>query len=240
MNEQLSIMNIVDMLLRKWYILFVAAIVGGIVAFLFTDLFIAPKYEAEITLYVNASNYQQKEEISNANITASQQLVNTYAEILKARNFLEKITSNLDGKYTPNQIQSMLTMESVNETEVLSVSVKGTNADDVYKIALLLSEYSTDELKNVVGAGSVTILESPLKPENPVSPNVRANTLIGVLLGIIFAGLIIIVLDLLDTRIKSGEEFANNYEEPLLGEIPTLEDSQTTTVKNQTTKAEVR
>mgnify|MGYP004557318207 FL=1 len=64
-----------------------------------------------------------------------------------------------------------------------------------------------------------------MEPKNPISPNVRANTLVGVLLGIMLAGLSIVVFDLLDTRIKSGEEFANNYEEPLLGEIPTIEET---------------
>lgn len=225
MNEQLSIVNIVDMLLKKWYVLFIATIIGGVFAYLFTDIFITPKYSAETTLYVNASN-KKVEEISNTNLTASKQLVNTYAEILKARNFLDKIAKDLDDKYTADAIKSMLTMQSVNETEVLSVTVKGTNREDVYKIAQLLAKYSTDELKNVVGAGSVTILESPLEPIDPISPNVRANTLVGVLLGIIFAALLIIVLELLDTRIKTSEEFANNYEEPLLGEIPTLEETQ--------------
>lgn len=230
MNEQLSIMNVVDMLLKKWYVLFIAAIIGGLCSYIFTDLFIQPKYSAGTTLYVNAST-KKTEEVSSSNIAASQQLVNTYAEILKARDFLDKIARDLDGKYTSNEIKSMLTMTSVNKTEVLSVVVKGTNKDDVYKIAQRLADYSTDELKNVVGAGSVTILESPLEPKNPVSPNVRANTLIGVLLGLLLAGLFIVVLDLLDTRIKSGEEFANNYEEPLLGEIPTLEEAQDMPVK---------
>lgn len=230
MNEQLSIMNVVDMLLRKWYVIFIAAIIGGLAAYLFTDLFIEPKYSTETTLYVNASN-KKTDEISNANLSASQQLVNTYAEILKARNFLDKIAKDLDGKYTASEIKGMLTMASVNDTEVLSITVKGTNKDDVYQVAQLIAKYSTDELKNVVGAGSVTVLESPLEPKNPISPNVRANTLIGVLLGILFASLIIVVLELLDTRIKSGEEFANNYEEPLLGEIPTLEESQNVQVK---------
>lgn len=227
MNEQLSIMNMVDMLLKKWYVLFIAAIAGGLFAYVVTDIFIEPKYSASVTLYVNASNVKS-DEVSSSNISASKQLVNTYAEILKARNFLDKIVKDLDGKYTADEIKKMLTMEAVNETEVLSVTVKAANKDDVYKIAQRLSDYSTDELKNVVGAGSVTILESPLEPKTPVSPNVRANTLVGVLLGLVFAGLIVVVLGLLDTRIKGGEEFANNYEEPLLGEIPTLEELQTT------------
>ena len=39
---------------------------------------------------------------------------------------------------------------------------------------------------------------------------------------------------------NKGGGMMMNYEEPLLGEIPTLEELQTTTVKNQSTKAEVK
>ena len=234
MNERLSIMSVVDMLLKKWYVLFIAAILGGVVAFLFTEFFIEPKYEAEIKLYVNASNSQKDlDEISNANITASQQLVNTYAEILKSRDFLNLISEGVEERYEADTIEKMLTMESANETEVLLVTVKHSSSEDVYKIAQLIAQNAPEYLVDMVGAGSVKVVESPIEPENPVSPNVRANTLIGVLLGIIFAGLLIVVLELLDTRIKSGEEFANNYEEPLLGEIPTLEET-THTVTTQT------
>ena len=236
LNNKLNVVEVMNMLLKKWYIIFIAALVGGVVAFVFTDIFIEEKYSTEVTLYVNASN-KTVEEISSANINASQQLVNTYAEILKSRNFIDKIIRDLPDEmkieYTYDTIKGMLTMEAVNETEILSVTVTGTDAEEVYKIADLLTKYSPDELENVMGAGKAKILNIPLLPEKPVSPNVRANTLIGVLIGIFLAAIFVVILELLDTRIRSGEEFASNYEEPLLGEIPTLEETQSTRSKGR-------
>ena len=236
MNNKLNSVEVMNMLLRKWYIVFIAALAGGGIAFVFTDIFIDEKYSTDITLYVNASN-KDVEEISSANITASQKVVNTYAEILKSRNFIDKIIKDLPDEmkieYTYDVIKGMLTMEAVNETEILSVTVTGTDPKEVYQIADLLTRHAPDELVNIMGAGNATILNIPLLPEKPVSPNVRANTLIGVLIGIFLAAIFVVILELLDTRIRSGEEFASNYEEPLLGEIPTLEETQSTRSKGR-------
>ncbi len=225
MNEQLSIMSMVDAILKKWYILFIAAIAGGLFAYVFTDLFIPPKYSSSATLYVSASSVKS-ENVSAANINASKMLVETYAEILKARDFLGRIVKDIDGKYTADEIKGMLSVESVNETEIMSIKILCENKNDAYKIAKCFSEYAADELRNVMGGGEVTILETPLEPQSPVSPNIRMITIAGVAAGLLLAGLVVVVLGLLDTRIKSGEEFANMYEEPLLGEIPTLEENQ--------------
>ncbi len=229
MNEELSIMGIIQTLLKKWYVLIIVAVIGGMVSYTYTDMFVAPRYSAGTTIYVNAGN-TRPEEVSASNITASQQLVNTYAEILKGRNFLTKISKELRKSgfnYNADQIRGMLSMGAVNETEVLSVRVTGTDKEGVYAVAMKLVDYSTDELKNVVGAGSATILEDPVKPVHPVSPNVKKNTMMGVLIGLAIAAAFVVMLDLLDTRIRGGEEFENNYDEPLLGQIPTLEEVQT-------------
>ncbi len=227
MNENLSVMNIINILIKKWHILVIAAIIGCISAFIFTELFMQPIYSSGATLYVNVRN-KKAEEITNADILASKELVNTYAEILRSRNFLEKVSRDLDYKYTSSQIKGMLSLKAVNATEVLAVNVRGYDKNDVYKIAQRMVVYAADELKNVIGTGSVTILENPLAPQSPVSPNLVQNMFIGILVGLILSGLVIVILDLLDTRIKNREDFVNNYEEPLLGEIPTIAEVQVT------------
>ena len=60
----------------------------------------------------------------------------------------------------------------------------------------------------------------PVLPDQPSSPNILLNTLIGALLGFIISCIIILLLDMLDIKIKSKEEIANKYSLPILGSIP--------------------
>ena len=222
MNEQLSVINIIDMLLRRWTIVFLTTILVGVFSFVYSEVFIDPVYSSSASLYVNSERQKTTDDISQGTISSSRQLVMTYAEILKARTFLTTISDELDNKYTVNELRSMITMDALNETEILSITVKGNDADDVYRIAKNIVKYAPDELIRVVEAGSVKVLDDASETKAPISPNIRRNTFIGVFIGLVLGAFIVIVLELFDTRIKSGDEISQRYKEPLLGEIPSL------------------
>lgn len=223
LNEQISIIDIIDMLLRRWWLILVSAIICGALVFSYTTVFIDPTYESGGALYVNSASQTRPDgSVTAATITASQQLVNTYSEILQRRTFLEKVAQDLNNKYTVDEIRNMILMVPVNETEILEITVVSKSSYDAYRIAKSILEHAPDELIRVVEAGSVKILDNAKENETPIAPNVRNNTLIGVLIGILLGALIAVLMALFDTRIKNGEEISQKYPEPLLGEIPNL------------------
>lgn len=222
MNEQLSIIGIIDMLLRRWTIIFLTTILVGVFSFVYSEVFMEPVYSSSASLFVNSGRQKTNDEISQATQNASRQLVMTYSEILQARTFLTRIADEFDGKYSVNKIRSMITMDSLNNTEILSITVKGNDADDVYKITKSIVKYAPDELIRVVEAGSVKVLDDASETKTPISPNIKQNTFIGVFIGLVLGAFIVIILELFDTRIKSGDEIVKRYKEPLLGEIPSL------------------
>lgn len=221
LREQLSVMDAVDMMIRRWWILAIAALSMSIAAFTYTQIFIDPLYQSDGALYVNAQRTQNND-VSQANILASQKLVETYKEILSRRTFLSRVAADLDNRYTARAIGKMITMESANETEILEITVTGKVPEDVQKICHSVLVQASDELVRVVNAGSVKILDDGQIPTSPVSPDVKKNTLIGVLLGVVIGALIVLMLELFDTRIRSREDIISRYDEPLLGEIPEL------------------
>lgn len=222
MKEELKIMDIVDMLMRRWWLILISMIVVGVMAFIYTEVFIEPSFQSVGALYVNATKEKVDQTVTASTITASQKLVNTYAEILKRRTFLEDVAKDIDNKYTVKALQHVISISSINETEIMEISVITNDPDDSYLIAHSVLMRAPDELMRVVEAGSVKLLDDAKKNAVAVSPNLRQNTLIGVLLGIILGALIIILLEFIDTRIKNAESIVAKYEEPLLGEIPSL------------------
>ena len=219
MKDQLSITDIIDMLIKRWWIWVVTAIVAGVTAFTYTQIFVDPLYRTDGTLYVNAQRTQTSD-ISQTNLNASQALVSTYKEILMRRTFLSQVAADLDNRYSVDSISKMITMDSVNETEILEIKVTGKVPEDVYSICHSILTHASDELVRVINAGSVKILDDGQIPTAPISPNVKNNTLIATALGMILGGIIIILLELFDTRIKSRDDIVTRYNEPLLGEIP--------------------
>ena len=176
-------------------------------------------------MYVNASSEQQMQRtMTQYNLNASQQLVNTYSEILMRRTFLESVAKDIDNKYSVAQLRQMLMIEPVNETEIMQITVTSNDPDDSYLIAHSVLMRAPDELIRVVEAGSVKLLDDAKKNTVAVSPNIRQNTLIGALIGILLGVFVIFLLEIIDTRIKDSESITSKYKEPLLGEIPSLTD----------------
>lgn len=226
MKDEIKIMDIVDMLMRRWWIMLISMMIVGIMAFVFTEVFISPTFRSEGALYVNASKEQVNQSVTTSTITASQQLVNTYAEILKRRTFLEDVAEDIGNKYSVEALQGMISILPVNETEIMEISVTSTDPEDSYLIAHSILMRAPDELMRVVEAGSVKLLDDAQRNDVAVAPNLRQNTLIGALLGIILGALIILLLEFVDTRIKNAESIVSKYDEPLLGEIPSLNESK--------------
>ena len=222
MNDQLDILSIIDILLRKWSMILISAVLVGVFAFVYSEVFISPVYSSTASLYVNSTKQNMNEEVSTQTLNSSRQLVMTYSEILQARTFLSVVADDMDDKYTVSQIKNMISMNALNDTEILSITVKGTDAEDVKEITQSIVKHAPDELIRVVEAGSVKVLDNASDTNTPISPNIRRNTFIGVFIGIVLGALIAVVLELFDTRIKGGEEISAKYKEPLLGEIPTL------------------
>lgn len=221
MNDQLSITDIIDMLIRRWWIWVVTAVSLSVVTFIYTEIFVDPLYRTDGNLYVNAQRTQTSD-LSQQSQMASQTLVTTYKEILGSRSFLSQVSADLDGTYSVESLKKMISMSSVNETEILQITVTGKVPEDVYKICHSTLIHAPDELIRVVNAGSVKMLDDAQIPSAPVSPNVKKNVLIAFLAGMILGAFIILILELFDTRIKSRDDIVNKYGEPLLGEIPTV------------------
>lgn len=219
MNEKIGIADIIDMMIRRWWIWAVCAVVFSVAAFIYTQIFVDPLYRTDGTLYVNAQRTQNTD-ISQGQLTSSQELVKTYKEILSRRTFLSQIAEDLDGRYSTGELKGMISYGAVNETQILQITVTGKVPNDVYEICHSVLVHAPDELIRVINAGSVKILDDGQIPRSPVSPNVKQNSLIAFILGIAVGAGIILLLELFDTRIKTREDIVSKFSEPLLGEIP--------------------
>jgi len=219
LNERIELADIIDMMIRRWWIWAVCAVAFSILAFIYTEIFVDPMYRSTGSVYVNAQRTQNVD-ITAGEMSSSQTLVVTYSEILKRRSFLSQISEDLENRYSPDELAGMISYAAVNKTEIMEVSVSGKVPQDVYDICHSVLLHAPDELIRVVNAGSVKILEDGQVPNVPYSPIVKRDTLIAFLAGMLVGAGIIFLLELFDTRIKTRDDIINKYPEPLLGEIP--------------------
>ncbi len=229
MNETLSIQQIAKVLIRRWWIIALCAIIGGSAAFTYSAYVVDPRYTSVGTLIVN--NRRESSAIASIgvnDITAAQHLVNTYAIILKSNSFVNRVKEKTGLEYSVAQIQNMVTYASMNETEVLAVGVTTLNREHSAIIAETILDLAPEEIEKYTDVASVQVVDHATLPKGPSSPNIPSNTLTGGMLGAIVPVLILLVLELLDTRVKSFVDLNNKYKLPILGVIPTAVEKEET------------
>lgn len=223
MEEQnINLSEILNIFVKRWWIILISGLVTGLLTFAYSAYLIDPTYTSSGTLYVVNNPESQVHTYTASEYTLSVQLVNTYSEILKSSTFCQTISKRLNSRISASQVKSMLTMSGVGETEILRVNAVSKNPELAREVVQEVLNNAPEEIMRVVKAGSVEIIDNASMPTSPTAPNVRRNTVIGCLVGLILAALAIYILEMFDTTVKDEDELSEKYEVPVLGIIPDL------------------
>lgn len=204
---------------RKFFIIFIALVVGTI-ALLGSVFLIKPKYTSTTRIYVVS---RTADGITNQDLQAGSYLVKDYQEVITSNEVLSSVIDKEKLSLTPNELSSMISVTIPTDTRVISISVEDDNAQEATTIANTVREVAAEKIKAVTKVDDVTTLEAAEVPKEPSSPNIKRNTLIGVIAGGGLAVISIIILEVLDDRVRRPEDIEDVLGLPLLGIVPDID-----------------
>lgn len=204
---------------RKFFIIFIALVVGTI-ALLGSVFLIKPKYTSTTRIYVVS---RTADSITNQDLQAGSYLVKDYQEVITSNEVLSSVIDKEKLSLTPNELSSMISVTIPTDTRVISISVEDDNAQEATTIANTVREVAAKKIKAVTKVDDVTTLEAAEVPKEPSSPNIKRNTLIGVIAGGGLAVISIIILEVLDDRVRRPEDIEDVLGLPLLGIVPDID-----------------
>lgn len=210
-------------LLRRCVILIIAVgLVGGIATYCVCSFFVSPVYEASAKMIVN-TRQDQTGNVTSDQITSAQKLVDTYGIIIRSRKVLEPVSRNLDIPMTANRLAGMVTVTSVNDTQVMQIAVQSKDPDLALQIVEQIVDICPNIIIDTVGAGSVKTIEEAYLNKTPVAPNTNLYTVLAAFLCMVIVVVVIVLCFLLDNSYKSESALRNDLELPVLGVIPDYE-----------------
>lgn len=240
---EIDLFKLAKALWRKaWAIVLAAAIFGG-AALAYTVFFITPLYKAEALMYVNSSDISvggAKLSISQGELTAAQSLIKTYAVILNTRTTLNDVIAQSGVSYTYEELKEMISSESVNSTEVFSITVTSSDPKEAELLANTIVQILPEKIAAIVEGSSARIVDYAVEPARKSSPSLSKNTLIGAMLGFALACGIIVVMELMDEQIHDSDYLIQTYDIPVLAVIPDLLSTKSTNDYYQSTDHQVK
>lgn len=223
-TTEIDLLQIASALIKRWWIILVASVVCAVSAFGYTYLKITPLYQASALLYVNNSSVSLND-ITVSDLTASKSLVDSYSVILKSRLTLEEVIKKAHLNYSYETLYSMVSAQSVNKTEIFSVSVKSSDPDEARIIANTIVEILPAKISEIIKGSSVSIVDLAVTPKSSYYPSYSKNSIIGFLVGFIVSAAAVIILEVfVNDRIQSEDWLRSNFGEniPVLSVIPDI------------------
>lgn len=203
----------------KFFICGLAFIFAALM-FVKTAFFTSPRYKADGMLYIsNKTAVLAGEVIDQSDIVTSRALGEVYIEVLKSRSFLTSVSEATGGYYDWKDIRSMLSVSSINETELLSVSVVNSNPEDARNIAAAILAKAPDKLKNVLNGGYVVVVDPVADEATPLGNGTVKNTAVGFLFGAFLAFIVVFLRNYFDKTVHRGEDVAKRYDISILGSV---------------------
>lgn len=226
-NEEIEIdlQRLFNVLMKKAWIVAVAAVVCAVLTFVGTFLFITPKYEASAMFYVNNNSLSLGEttlSITSSDISASKSLVNSYIVILGTRETLVDVIDYAGVNRTYSQLKKMIAAEAVSSTEIFRVTVTSPDPQEAENIADAIAYVLPKRIGSIIEGTSAKVVDAAVLPTQSTSPNYTKNTVIGFVAGLALAALLIVLKELLDISIHKEEDIAQCGRYPVLASVPDM------------------
>lgn len=158
------------------FIVVIALAVGGIVAY---DLILKkPVYQAQTTIVIAKSDNTTNSASTLNDVNASQKLATTYGEIAKSELVLNKVVSNLNLPMTAKELGKNLTVKPVEDTSILSVTVKDLDAWQASRIANEIADVFSEEVSKIYKLDNVSQLSVAKTPETPANNTLTRDVIL--------------------------------------------------------------
>ena len=220
---EIDVLSLVKSLWRRKFLIVVTAFVMAIITLGYNTFIIKPNYTSSTRIYVVNRQPSDNSTLTNQDLQAGSYLVKDYKEIILSQDVLAKVISDLKLNMQPSALAKKITVTVPTDTRIVAIAVSDGDAKEAARVANSLRQVAAEKIIAVTKVADVTTLEEAEVPNSPSSPNIKRNTLIGFLTGGALISMVIIIVEVLDDRVKKPEDVEEALGITLLGVVPNMD-----------------
>ncbi|HFU4486704.1 TPA: YveK family protein [Streptococcus suis] len=214
---EIDVLSLLRTIWRKKFLILLTAILTTGLAFAYSAFLATPQYDSTTRLYVVNQSGDNGAVITTQDLQAGSFLVKDYQEIILSQDVLKNVTTTLG---ITEDIKGKITVTIPTDTRILSITVRDSDPDQAATIANTLRDEAAKKIIEVTKVSDVTTLEAALPAENPSTPQTKRNLVLGFVAGAFLATAFVLVLEVLDDRVKRPQDIEEGLGMTLLGVVP--------------------
>ncbi len=230
--EELDLKELLMIFWNKKVQIILIVLMFVIIGIIYTIGFVTPVYTSTTSLILAAAEKEGTTAVSSTitttDVTLNSKLISTYSELVRRKNILSEVISNLNINVSEDELKNNITVNSVKDTEIIEISVVNRNPQYASKIANEVAKVFTKRVAEIYNINNVYVIDEAVPQSQPSNINHVKDVTIFAFIGIVIAVIYVLIVNMLDTTIKTAEEIENTFKIPVLVSIPIYE---TKTVK---------
>lgn len=177
-------------------------------------------YTAQTSMYILASTAAAQGQTTNYNeLTASQLLANDVAALLES----DRVEQDAAEALGLEDLEDYdISVASETTTRVITLSVTGPDAESAANVANEMAKQVSIVAQDVQVADSINVIDDAVAPEAPSGPNRLLYIAVAFMAGLFMAVAIVVLMDMLNTRVRSAEDAEELLGIPVVGRIPAM------------------
>lgn len=224
--EELDLKELFNIFWSKKVQIILIVLIFAVIGVIYTMGFVTPVYTSSTTLVLATSNRDNQgttnttNSITTSDITLNSNLVSTYSVLVRSKDVLGQVISNLGIDISWEELRNNVTVSSVEDTEVLEISVTNLNPEYAADIANEIAKVFTDKVGEIYNINNVHVVDEAETPNEPSNINYQKNIVIFAFIGAVIAVLYVLIANMLDTTIKTADDIEKQFKLPVLASIP--------------------
>ena len=225
--EELDLKELLDLFMSKILQIILIVIIAAGIGIIYTMGFVTPKYSSSTSLVLTTSEKSAEVDSTNSitttDITINSKLVSTYSELVKSKKVLRQVISNLNIDVSEDALRNNVSVDAVEDTELIRITVTNENAVYSAKIANEIAKVFSEMIPEIYNINNIYILDEAEVEDVPSNINHARDVIIFTFIGLVIAIGYVLIANMLDTTIKSPEDIEKGFNLPVLVSIPLID-----------------
>lgn len=215
------LMMYIRKVLKKWWIIALAAILLAAVGFAAAKITYVPKYSSQIMLVASNKNTALVTSgQSSSDFSASVSLAGNCKYIFTTTALTTKVANNCGYKVTAEQVKSFVRVQAMEDTSVMYLTVTTTDPEVSYAIANTYMRFYEETMTEAFPNTTLKAIDPPLLPDAPnANNNTLIYTVIGFLIGAVLSVLVLVGMMILKDTVMSADDIKNKLGLKIIGSV---------------------
>jgi capsular polysaccharide biosynthesis protein len=214
----MTLLELLQLLKRHLRLVVALPVACALVMGAYSVLLMRDTYTASTSMYVLAKGDTSTSSNSlSQDLSASQMLTNDVAKLLKSDRIVSQTGEQVG---VPGLKGYTVDVENETTSRVITLSVTGPNPQTAADVANAMVQNVSEVAQDVMSIEAVNSIDSAVAPQSPSGPRRALYVAVAALAGLFAAVAIVVVADMLNTKIRGQHDLEEVVPVPVIGRIP--------------------